>query len=174
MNKEALIIDARGNGGGFVSQLILERLRRQLAGMGAPRNWDPNTIPNRVFVGPMVCLANEYSCSDGDIFPYHFQKYKLGPVIGKRTWGGVVGIRGYRPLVDGGYVTAPEFSRYNLDRQWVMENRGVEPDIEVDNLPKRVMAGHDDQLLKGIEVLKEKLAQKPTKLPERPAPPEKR
>jgi len=174
MDKEALIIDERGNGGGFVSQLILERLRRELVGMRAPRNWDIGTVPGSVFTGPMVCLANQYSCSDGDNFPYYFRKYGLGPVIGKRTWGGVVGIRGHRPLTDGGYVTTPEFSTYNLDREWVMENHGVDPDIEVDNLPKRVIAGFDDQLIKAIEVLEEKLAAKKIELPKRPDTPEKR
>jgi tricorn protease len=174
LDKKALIIDERGNGGGFVSQLILERLRRELVGMRAPRNWEVGTVPDRIFTGPMVCLANEYSCSDGDNFPYYFQKYGLGPVIGKRTWGGVVGIRGHRPLTDGGYVTTPEFSTFNLEREWVMENHGVEPDIEVDNLPKRVMAGYDDQLIKAIEVLEEKLAEKKIELPKRPDTPEER
>jgi len=174
MDKDALIIDERGNGGGFVSQLILERLRREHVGMRMSRNWRGGTVPGRVFVGPMVCLADQYSCSDGDNFPYYFQKYGLGPVIGKRTWGGVVGIRGFRPLTDGGYVTTPEFTSYNLDREWVMENRGVEPDIEVDNLPNRVMAGFDDQLDKAIEVLREELVKNPPQRPERPEPPEER
>ncbi len=174
LDKDALIIDERGNGGGFVSQLILERLRRQLVGMRAPRNWDGGKVPGNVFIGPMVCLANQYSCSDGDNFPYYFQKYGLGPVIGKRTWGGVVGIRGHRRLTDGGYVYTPEFSTYNLEREWVMENYGVEPDIEVDNLPKRVMAGYDDQLIKAIEVLNEKLAAKKIELPKRPDTPKER
>jgi tricorn protease len=173
-DKDALIIDERGNGGGFVSQLILERLRRELVGMRTSRNWEGGTVPSRVFVGPMVCLADQYSCSDGDNFPYFFKKYGIGPVIGKRTWGGVVGIRGHRPLTDGGYVTTPEFTSYTLDREWVMENVGVEPDIEVDNLPKRVMAGYDDQLLKAIEVLQQKLAENPPQRPERPEPPEER
>ncbi|MFC1475834.1 S41 family peptidase, partial [Candidatus Zixiibacteriota bacterium] len=174
LDKEALIIDERGNGGGFVSQLILERLRRELVGMRAPRNWDVNPVPSRVFIGPLVCLANQYSCSDGDNFPYYFKKYGLGPVIGKRTWGGVVGMRGHRRLTDGGYVRTPEFSTYNLDREWVMENYGVEPDIEVDNLPQRVIAGYDDQLIKAIEVLNEKLAEQKIELPERPDTPEER
>lgn len=174
LDKEALIIDERGNGGGFVSQLILERLRRELVGMRAPRNWEVNTVPGRVFTGPMVCLANQYSCSDGDNFPYYFKKYGLGPVIGKRTWGGVVGIRGHRQSTDGGYVRTPEFSTYNLEREWVMENVGVEPDIEVENLPKRVIAGFDDQLIKAIEVLNEKLAEQKIELPERPDTPKER
>jgi tricorn protease len=122
----------------------------------------------------MVCLANQYSCSDGDNFPYYFKKYELGPVIGTRTWGGVVGIRGYRRLTDGGYVTTPETSTYNLDREWVMENAGVEPDIEVENLPQRVIAGYDDQLIKAIEVLNEMLADQNPEIPARPEPPEER
>ena len=174
INKEGLIIDVRYNGGGFVSEMILERLRRIVVGMGSSRNAADYTYPGAAFYGHMVCLINEYAASDGDIFPYFFREYGLGPVIGKRTWGGVVGIRGFRPLVDGGYITVPEFAAFSMESKWIMENHGVDPDIEVDNLPKLVMQGKDPQLERGIEILLKKIKEEPKKLPERPSYPEKR
>jgi tricorn protease len=168
IRKEGMIIDVRYNGGGFVDQLIFERLRRVLAGMGMSRNFDLNTVPDVVFYGSMACITNEYAASDGDFFTYFFKQYKLGPVIGMRTWGGVRGIRGEIPLLDGGYVTRPEFSLYGLDSQWLIENRGVQPDIVVDNTPDLVMAGHDPQLEKAIEVVLKEIAEHPRKLPPRP------
>ena len=168
IRKQGLIIDVRYNGGGFVDEMILERLRRVLVGMGMSRNADNGTIPERVFYGHMVCLDNAYSASDGDIFPYFFKKYKLGPVIGKRTWGGVRGIRGYTRLLDGGYVTIPEFSIYGLDSKWIIENHGVEPDIEVDNRPDLVVQGKDPQLETAIKYLLKKIKEEPRILPKRP------
>jgi len=171
INKQGLIIDVRFNGGGFVSQMILERLRRILAAMGAPRNAEPDTYPSAVFTGYMACLVNHYSASDGDIFPYFFKFYKLGPLIGTRSWGGVIGIRGYRPLLDGGYITTPEFGHYSIESKWVIENHGVEPDIVVDNTPGALMKGRDPQLEKAVEILMEKIKKHPPKLPPRPKPP---
>jgi tricorn protease len=168
IRKEGMIFDVRYNGGGFVDQLIFERLRRVLAGMDSARNWNSGTIPDVVFHGSMACLANAYSASDGDLFTYFFEKYKLGPVVGDRTWGGVRGIRGYTPLMDGGYVTRPEFSLYGLDSQWLVENRGVEPDVPVDNRPDLVMQGHDPQLEKGVELVMQEIRQHPKSLPPRP------
>lgn len=171
IRKQGMIIDVRNNGGGFVSEMILERLRRVLAGMGNSRNGGVTTYPSQVFYGPMVCLINHYSASDGDIFPYFFKKYGLGPLIGTRTWGGVVGIRGYSPLVDGGYVTRPEFGTYGLEGQWIIEGHGVDPDIEVDNRDDLVVQGRDPQLEKGIEVVLEEIRKNPKALPPVPAPP---
>ena len=169
IRKQGLIIDVRFNGGGFVDQMIEERLRRILAGMTTARNWAPGTIPDYVFDGPLACISNEYSASDGDFFSYFFKFYKLGPVIGMRTWGGVRGIRGEIPLMDGGYITRPEFALYGLDSHWLVENHGVEPDIVVDNLPDQVMAGHDPQLEKAIAVVMQSIQQNPKTLPPRPA-----
>jgi tricorn protease len=169
IRKEGMIIDVRYNGGGFVDQLIFERLRRILVGMDSARNWESGTIPDNVFHGHMVCITNEYAASDGDIFTFYFKKYKLGPVVGMRTWGGVRGIRGMIPLVDGGYITRPEFAVYGLDSQWVIENRGVEPDIVVDNPPDLVMKGRDPQLEKAIELVLKAIQEQPKKLPPRPA-----
>jgi len=170
IRKQGMIIDVRNNGGGFVSEMILERLRRVLAGMGNSRSGGVTTYPSQVFYGPMVCLINHYSASDGDIFPYFFKKYGLGPLIGTRTWGGVVGIRGYSPLVDGGYVTRPEFGTYGLEGQWIIEGHGVDPDIEVDNRDDLVVQGRDPQLEKGIEVVLEEIRKNPKTLPPVPPP----
>jgi tricorn protease len=168
IRKEGMIIDVRYNGGGFVDQLIFERLRRILSGMDAARNFESSTVPDIVFHGPIAAIANEYSASDGDIFTYMFKYYKIGPVIGMRTWGGVRGIRGYIPLLDGGYITRPEFARYGLNSEWIVENHGVDPDIMVDNTPDQVMSGHDPQLEKAIEVVMKEISGQPRNLPPRP------
>jgi tricorn protease len=114
VRKEGMILDVRYNGGGFVDQIIFERLRRVLAGMESARNWASDTEPPNVFNGYMACITNDY-------FSYFFKVYKLGPLIGERTWGGVRGIRGEIPLIDGGYITRPEFSLYGVDSQWLIE-----------------------------------------------------
>jgi len=170
LQKKALIVDVRGNGGGNVSPMIIERLRRDIAMVGIARNTTPNVDPGGLLLGPMVCLLNEFSASDGDLFPYRFRKAKLGPLIGKRSWGGVVGIRGSLPIVDGGFLNKPEFARYDVEgKEWIIEGHGVEPDIVVDNDPAREYAGIDDQLNKAIEVVLEELKTKAKSLP--PAPP---
>ena len=168
VRKEGIIFDVRYNGGGFVDQLIFERLRRVLAGMTAARNWERTTIPDIVFHGYMACITNQYAASDGDFFSYFFKQYKLGPLIGERTWGGVRGIRGNIPLIDGGYITRPEFSLYSLDSKWLIENRGVAPEIEVDNRPDLVAKGQDTQLDKAIELVMQQINANPKKLPPRP------
>ena len=120
--------------------------------------------------GPMTCLLNEFSASDGDIFPYRFRQYKLGKLIGKRSWGGVVGIRGTLPLLDGGTLNKPEFSRYDVDgKTWIMEGVGVEPDIVVENDPAMEFSGKDQQLERAIEHILEELKTKEKKIP--PPPP---
>ena len=169
IRKDGLIVDVRYNGGGFVSQMILERLRRVLAGMGIARHGSPSTYPSQVFHGPMVTLLNMYSASDGDYFPYFFREFGLGPLIGTRSWGGVIGIRGtHTGLVDGGAVTQPEFSSYSLDREWHMENVGVVPDIEVDNKPYDEMQDIDAQLDRAIEEVLRKIEEQETELPPPP------
>jgi len=168
IRKEGIIFDVRYNGGGFVDELIFERLRRVLSAMGAARNWESGTRPGNVFYGYMACVTNHYAASDGDIFSYAFKQYKLGPLIGERTWGGVRGIRGEIPLMDGGYITRPEFSLYGLDSKWVIENRGVQPDVVVDNPPDLVLKGQDPQLEKAVEMLMEQIKANPKKLPARP------
>ncbi|MEW6051038.1 MAG: PDZ domain-containing protein [Candidatus Zixiibacteriota bacterium] len=171
LRKPGLIIDVRYNGGGFVSGLVLERLRREVVGMGYSRNFAAGPDPGDAPYAHMITLMNQFSTSDGDIFPYCFREYKLGPLMGKRTWGGVVGIRGMDELIDGGYYTVPEFSTYNMKSQWVMENVGVSPDMEVDNLPDREARGSDDQLDRAIQYVAEKLKSEPKTLPPPPGPP---
>ena len=159
LDKKALIIDDRGNGGGNVSPMILERLQREIQRSNISRNsLIPTQTPSQMMLGPKVLLINKYSASDGDLFPYGFQKYKLGKVIGTRSWGGVVGIRGSLPFVDGTDLRKPEYASYSSDvSQWIIEGHGVEPDIHIDNDPAREYAGVDDQLNKAIEVILEEL-----------------
>ena len=169
LDKQALVLDDRWNGGGFIDQILLERLRRVLVGMGTDRERAPQTEPQQLIVGPKVCLLNHFSASDGDIFPFFFRKYGLGPLIGTRSWGGVRGIRGDWALLDGGYITVPEFAMYGVDSQWVIENRGVEPDMTVEDSPADWLAGHDVQLEAGIHYLLEQLKKQPGGLPPPPA-----
>ena len=127
------------------------------------------TYPDGVFQGPLVCLLNENSASDGDIFPAMFREAGLGPLIGKRSWGGVVGITNRGNLIDGGVVNVPEFGFANTKGEWIIEGYGVDPDIQVENDPKAILEGHDPQLERGVTELLNKLKVKPTEWPKRPA-----
>ena len=174
IRKEGMIVDVRGNGGGNISQMILERLRRTMLGSEYARNSDrTGTYPGATFVGPMVCLINETSASDGDIFPYMFKQAGLGPLIGKRTWGGVVGIAGRTPLIDGGQISVPEFATGSAQGQYVIEGHGVDPDIEVENDPRDLIAGKDAQLDRAIAEVTKALETHPHTLPGKPAEPNK-
>ncbi|MCA1803523.1 MAG: hypothetical protein LC662_13830 [Rhodothermaceae bacterium] len=120
-------------------------------------------------IGPLVTLLDEFSASDGDIFPYRFRKHDLGLLIGKRSWGGVIGIRGSLPIVDGGFLNRPEFGLYDTEgEEWIIEGYGIDPDIEVENDPAREWAGEDQQLNRGIEEILKKLEENPVGLPEPP------
>ena len=174
LNKKALIIDDRGNGGGNVSPMILERLSRivyrQTMSRGATH---AGKIPSETQYGPKVLLINQYSASDGDLFPYGFKRLALGPVIGMRSWGGVVGISGSLPFVDGGDLRKPEYASFSSDTSdWIIEGHGVDPDITIDNDPYKEYIGIDDQLIKAIEVIKEKLKDY-KELPQIPNAPDK-
>jgi tricorn protease len=172
IRKEGLVIDVRGNGGGNVSQMLIERLRRQLLSIDYSRNSEyGDPYPHTIFHGHLVCLLNETSASDGDIFPAMFRKAGLGPLIGKRSWGGVVGISGHGPLIDGGNVFVPEYGFVNTEGEWDIENYGVEPDIVVENDPKSVIAGRDMQLDRGIEEVMKAIKAEPKRLPKRPPDP---
>lgn len=172
IDKEALIVDVRANGGGNVSRMLIERLRRKLLGVNYGRADDfGSTYPDGVFLGPMVALLDQNSASDGDIFPYMFREAGLGPLIGKRSWGGVVGIGSRGPLIDGGSIFVPGSALASSKGQWVIEGYGVDPDIEVDNDPQSEIAGRDPQLERGIAELMTKIKNNPTKVPARPAPP---
>ena len=175
LHKEALIVDARGNGGGNVSPMIIERLRREPAMWTVARNGSVNIDPSGQVLGPKVLLLDQHSASDGDIVGYRFRRHKLGPIIGQRSWGGVVGIRGSLPLIDGGFLNRPEFSRFDLEaKEWIMEGVGVSPDIEVDNDPAREFAGDDDQLRRAVDEIKKALAANPVNVPTPPTYPDKK
>jgi tricorn protease len=170
IRRKALIVDVRGNGGGFVSPLVIERLRRALVMIGMARNGVPQTDPSKTFTGPMVALMDEFSASDGDIFPFRFKSLGLGKLIGKRTWGGVVGIREPLPLTDGGNLFKPEFAPYSKEgKGWIIEGYGVDPDIFVDNDPAKEFRGEDQQLDRAIQEMQEELKTKRYDLP--PIPP---
>ena len=151
LDKEGMIVDVRWNGGGFVSQMILERFRRPVVSFDRARGGGTMTYPYRTLNGPFVVLLDEHAGSDGDIFPAAVQLEGLAPVIGQRSWGGVIGISGLRPMVDGGLLTQPQTAWWDPARGWGLENRGVEPDIEVVNLPQDLAAGFDAQLERAID-----------------------
>jgi tricorn protease len=152
LRKKALIIDDRGNGGGFVSAMVIERLSRQLIFFEKARNATPQPDPQEMQLGPKVVLMDEFSASDGDIFPYRFKSNGMGKLIGKRSWGGVVGIRDSLPIVDGGFLNKPEFAPFSKDgKEWPVEGHGVDPDIVVDDDPAKEFSGIDQQLDRGIE-----------------------
>lgn len=175
LQKKGLIIDVRGNGGGNVSPMIIERLMRTITYMTmhtGEKTGDPN--PVGTFPGPKVTLLDKYSASDGDLFPYRFKYHKLGKLIGTRSWGGVVGYSGSIPLIDGGSIITPSYAPFAADGSgWIIEGKGVQPDIEIENDPVREYKGVDDQLNKAIEVVLKELEASPVKLPEIPPFPDK-
>ncbi|CAG5011883.1 Tricorn protease [Dyadobacter sp. CECT 9275] len=160
LDKEALIIDDRGNGGGNVSPMIIERLLRRPALGAMMRNSKTASVKPDAQIGPKVCLIDQYSASDGDLFPYQFRFYNIGPLIGQRTWGGVVGIRGSLPFIDGSDLRKPEFAHFAADGSgFIIEGEGVSPDMEVVNDPHEEYMGKDVQLSRAIEELTKKLAE---------------
>ena len=175
LDKKALIIDDRGNGGGNVSPMIIERLRREITRANIRRNAEePGHTPSQMMRGPMVLLVDKYSASDGDLFAYSFKKHDLGTVIGTRTWGGVVGIRGSLPFIDGGSLRIPQFASYSAEEsKWIIEGQGVEPDITLENDPWKAYQGVDQQLNKAIEVILRKIEEEYEPLPDIPEAPDK-
>ena len=173
MEKPGLIIDARYNAGGFVSEIIIEKIGRELLALGQSRRGKIYRYPMDAVYAHRVLLTNEQAGSDGDIFPQAFKLANLGPVVGTRTWGGVVGERADKPFVDGGMMTIPEFAWWEKDGGWTLENRGAEPDIELDNLPEDEIRGQDRQLDKAIELINEMLKKDPMTLPAYPPYPDK-
>ena len=173
LRKEGLVVDVRANGGGNVSRMLIERLRRKVLGINYNSySEDGSTYPDGAFAGPMIALLNENSASDGDIFPYMFREAGLGQLVGKRSWGGVVGINNRGTLIDGGIVNVPQSALANPKGEYIIEGYGVDPDIEVENDPKSVIAGRDPQLERAVAELMKKITT-PVKLPGRPADPVK-
>ena len=162
-NKEALIIDDRYNGGGFVPDRMIELLDRQILNYWVRRGIEPVPVPGIVNEGPKACLINGYSSSGGDAFPYYFRERKMGTLIGTRTWGGLIGISGNPALMDGGSISIPVFRFLDTDGNWAVENEGVYPDIEVIDRADLVVQGRDPSLEKAVEVLLEELKNKPPK-----------
>jgi len=147
-------------------------LRRTLLGTRFSRNSDTaGTYPGRVLHGHLVCLLDEDSASDGDMFPHFFREAGLGPLVGKRSWGGVVGITNRGTLIDGGSVTVPEFGLNGVDGAWIVEGIGVVPDIEVENDATSLLEGRDPQLERGVAEVLKAIEADPRRLPERPEPP---
>ncbi|MDL2251857.1 PDZ domain-containing protein [Odoribacter sp. OttesenSCG-928-J03] len=175
LNKKALIIDDRGNGGGNVSPMLTERLLRTPAFYTMHTNQTEGSVnPVGTFTGPKVLLINEYSASDGDLFPYRFKHYNLGTVIGKRSWGGTVGYSGTIPVVDGGAIVTPSYAPFAADGSgYIVEGEGVHPHINIANDPHKEFMGEDEQLNKAIEVILEKLKETQPKQPDIPAFPDK-
>ena len=172
--KEGLVIDVRSNGGGNISPMIIDRLRDSIRSVDWERHRDMvDPIPGHAALGHFVALLDEDTASDGDQFAWQFRDAELGPLIGKRSWGGVVGIYGSYGLIDGGGVSVPESGSGGRDGEWIIEGWGVEPDIEIDNDPADLVRGVDAQLEKAIEVLLQKIEAEPRTLPKRPAPPVK-
>ncbi|MDJ0706567.1 MAG: S41 family peptidase [Leptolyngbyaceae cyanobacterium MO_188.B28] len=164
--RDGLIVDVRYNGGGHVSQLLLEKLSRQRIGYDVSRWGRPEPYPTDSVAGPILALTNEQAGSDGDIFSHCFKLMKLGTLIGKRTWGGVIGIWPRHRLVDGGILTQPEFSFWFKDVGWSVENYGTDPDIEVEITPQDWAQGKDPQMDKAIALVLEQLEAHPAAPPE--------
>jgi len=166
LDREGMVVDVRWNGGGFVSQMIVERFRRAVISFNRNRGGGVSTYPYRTLNGPFVVLTNEHAGSDGDIFPAAIQLEGLAPVIGMRSWGGVVGINSVRPMVDGGMLTQPASAWWDPKLGWGLENRGVVPDIPVQNLPQELGRGVDTQLERALAEVLRLHAERPPLAPE--------
>jgi tricorn protease len=171
VGKQAVIIDERFNEGGQLADYIIDYLRRPIMSKVVTREGHDWSSPSEAIFGPKVMIINEMSGSGGDALPWYFRKAGLGPLIGKRTWGGLVGIGGYPELIDGGNVTAPRAALYGLKGEWEVENVGVPPDIEVDLDPAAYRQGYDAQLDKAIEVVLQQLKEHPVPEYNKPAYP---
>jgi tricorn protease len=169
-DKEGAIIDERYNHGGQVADYIVNELERKLMGYFVQRDGQPATSPTAGIYGPKVMLINESAGSGGDALPYMFHQRKIGPMVGTRTWGGLVGTLGVPNLIDGNGITAPILAFYDLSGKWAVENEGVPPDIEVDYTPSAVINGHDPQLERAVQEAMKLLEQNPTRKVPRPAP----
>ncbi len=170
-HKDALILDDRYNGGGFIPDRMIELVARKPLNYWKRRGLDPQATPLLSHNGPKAMLVNGLSSSGGDAFPYYFKKLGLGKVIGTRTWGGLIGISGNPSLADGGTLLAATFRFMSTDGQWAVENEGVSPDIEVIDSPDRIAAGHDPSVEKAVEQLLQELAANPPRKPVAPPPP---
>lgn len=172
-DKDALIIDDRYNGGGFIPDVMVDLLDRETLAYWHRKGLEAMKSPAVAHDGPKAMLINHYSSSGGDAFPYFFKKKDLGVLIGTRTWGGLVGISGNASLVDGGYIAVPRFGIYNEEGEWIIEGVGVYPDIQVVDTPHLISKGQDPTIEKAVEVLLEKLEENPPKDVTPPANPDR-
>jgi len=161
IGKEGAVLDERYNHGGDLADYIIDSLRRPIMSLVATREGEPFSSPSQSIYGPKVMIINQFAGSGGDAMPWYFRKAGIGPLIGEKTWGGLVGIGGYPTLMDGGFVMAPRWAIYGLKGEWEVENRGIAPDVEVWQDPKLIRLGHDPQLEKAVEVAMELLKKNP-------------
>ncbi len=169
LDKQALVLDERYNEGGFIADYVVDVLKRFPLSGAIERDGKPIHDPVGAIFGPKVMLINQNSGSGGDAMPWYFRKAGIGKLVGTRTWGGLVGIGGYPSLLDGGYVMAPRYAIYGINGDWEVENRGIPPDVVVEDLPKDVAAGHDRQLETGVQLVLDELKAHP--VPDIPVPP---
>jgi tricorn protease len=170
LDREGLIVDVRYNRGGHVSALLLEKLARKRVGYDVSRWAPPFPYPEESVAGPIVALTNQFAGSDGDIFSHCFKLYGLGPLVGMRTWGGVVGINPRHHLVDGTMTTQPEYSFWFTDAGWGVENYGTDPTHEVDVAPQDTARNVDPQMDTGLRLIEEALAKAPSRPTFHPLP----
>ena len=167
LDKQALVLDERYNDGGFIADYVVDVLKRFPLSGAIERDGKAVHDPVGAIFGPKVMLINQNA--GGDAMPWYFRKAGIGKLVGTKTWGGLVGIGGYPPLIDGGGVTAPRYAIYGLTGDWEVENHGIAPDVPVEELPKDFMAGHDLQLETGVKLVLEELKANP--IPAIPIPP---
>ncbi|HEX3848085.1 MAG TPA: S41 family peptidase, partial [Steroidobacteraceae bacterium] len=161
LDKQALVLDERYNEGGFIADYIVNVLGQKPLSGAIERDGTPVHDPEGAIFGPKAMIINQAAGSGGDAMPWYFRKAGLGTLVGVRTWGGLVGIGGYPRLIDGGYVTAPRYAIFGLNNDWEVEGRGIPPDVQVEELPKDVAAGHDLQLERAVSVVVEQLKEHP-------------
>jgi tricorn protease len=171
VGKEAAIIDERFNGGGALATDVIEQLKRPLLSLVATRDGEDEAQPQGAIFGPKVMIINEFAGSGGDAMPTYFRRAGVGKLVGKRTWGGLVGRAGAPPLMDGGIVTAPSSGVWGPEGQWDAENVGVPPDVEVEHDPELVRQGKDPQLERAVQLVMAELEKNPVPKPKRPAYP---
>lgn len=163
MNRKALILDVRWNAGGSVADFLIERLRKTQVGFNGNRTGAMDSQPQELSAGPKVVLINQWSGSNGELFPYLFQQYGLGKAVGMRTWGGLRGYNGNVQLADGGFITIPSRAVYDMEGIEVVENHGVDPDVEVENMPSDLLNGHDAQLEKAVKLMMDTISDRKVK-----------
>jgi tricorn protease len=165
IDREGVVVDERFNGGGSAADYMIGYMSKPLMNYWSTREGENFTTPVSAIYGPKTMIINEYAGSGGDLLPWLFRENKLGTLVGKRTWGGLVGIYNYPQLIDGGNVTAPRVAFRNLQGDLDVENKGVAPDVEVDLDPKMWRAGHDVQLEKAVEITMNAIQKSPMRRP---------